>query len=203
MPIPKRKRVEGIKGVPSPLSPLPIFFSIIIHRVIPLVRFYTSTFWIYHLLPKRLSPTGPLPPLLFCLYYFSNEERYFKAIIQGYNSALAFTFVNYSWDDHRGLEKGGIQSFQIHGEIYHLQGPLNPSSGQRPRLAPLYFYDPSYAAQPCSTTNLNIKEALLRSIMEELEEVNSWYRMYLTAHECQEHHKSENKCMQVFIHNWS
>ena len=81
------------------------------------------------------------------------------------------------------LERGGIQNFQIHGELYHLQGPLNPSSGQRPRFAQLYFYDPSYAAQACSTTNPNIKETLLRSIMEELREVNPWYRMYLTAYE--------------------
>ena len=39
----------------------------------------------------QLDPIKPLPPLLFCLYYFSNEERHFKAFIRGYNSALAFT----------------------------------------------------------------------------------------------------------------
>ena len=35
----------------------------------------------------------------------------------------------------------------------------------------LYFYDPSYAAQACSTADPNIKETLLRSIMEELKEI--------------------------------
>ena len=123
----------------------------------------------------QLDPIKPLPPILFCLYYFSHEERHFKTFICGYNSALAFTSVNYSRDDRMDLERGRIQSFQIHGELYHLQGPLNPSSGQRPWFAQLYFYDPSYAAQACSTTNPNIKETLLRSIMEELREVNPWY----------------------------
>ena len=120
----------------------------------------------------QLDPIKPLPPILFCLYYFSHEERHFRTFIRGYNSALAFTSVNYSRGDHIDVERGGIQSFQIHGELYHLQGPLNPSSGQRPRFAQLYFYDPSYAAQACSTTNPNIKKTLLRSIMEELKEVN-------------------------------
>ena len=56
-------------------------------------------------------------------------------------------------------------------KLYNLQGPLNLSSGQRPRFVRLYFYDPFYAAQACSTANPNIKETLLRSIMEELKEI--------------------------------
>ena len=54
-------------------------------------------------------------------------------------------------------------------QLYNLQ---EPSSSQRPRFVRLYFYDPFYAAQACSTANPNIKETLLRSIMEELKEIN-------------------------------
>ena len=64
-----------------------------------------------------------------------------------------------------------LQLKQIRGELYNLQGPLNLSSDQRPRFVRLCFYDPSYAAQACSTANPNIKETLLRSIMEELKEI--------------------------------
>ena len=56
----------------------------------------------------QLDLIKSLPPYL---YYFSNEKSHFKAVISGSNSALAFTSVNYSRNDHIGFERGGIESF--------------------------------------------------------------------------------------------
>lgn len=48
--------------------------------------------------------------------------------------------------DERLQGTGGIQSFTIHGELYHLQGPLHAPTGAVPSFAQLYFYDPHNAA---------------------------------------------------------
>ena len=37
---------------------------------------------------------------------------------------------------------GGIQCFQIYGELFHLQGPLQDEDHTSAQFAQLYFYDP-------------------------------------------------------------
>ena len=52
--------------------------------------------------------------------------------------------------------------------LYHLQGPLQLSIGRKPCFAQLYFFDPSYAAQVYTTVDINLREGLLKSLMQEL-----------------------------------
>ena len=91
----------------------------------------------------RLPALKPLPPSLHSLYYTDAntvEGRHFKSLIRTYNSAIAFTSVNYRQNDRIDLRGGGIHSFQIHGELYHLQGPLQPSIGRKPCFAHCTFF---------------------------------------------------------------
>jgi hypothetical protein len=48
--------------------------------------------------------------------------RSFRANIRAYNSAFAFTSVSYKKDGRINFT-GGIQCFQIHGQLFHFQGP--------------------------------------------------------------------------------
>jgi hypothetical protein len=44
--------------------------------------------------------------------------------------------------------RDGLHAFQIHDELYHLQGPLLPTDDDSsPSYAQLYIYDPLYAAE--------------------------------------------------------
>lgn len=40
----------------------------------------------------------------------------------------------------------GLNSFEVHGEVYHMQGPLDTDATKDAVYAQLFFYDPAYAA---------------------------------------------------------
>lgn len=82
----------------------------------------------------------PVPhPLLQTLLTENNAEaRHFRKEIQSYNNAFTFTSCSYT-PDTRITHQGGVQPFQIHGELFHLQGPLDIEIGQLPDYAQLYF----------------------------------------------------------------
>jgi hypothetical protein len=72
--------------------------------------------------------------------------RAFRQNIRAYNGALTFTSMSYTKDSRLDLSSG-LHCFQVHGEVFHYQGPLLPSSQELPSFAQLFFYDPEYAAE--------------------------------------------------------
>ena len=86
----------------------------------------------------------PPPEYLHNLLKSHNTStRQFRERLRAYNAALAFTSINCTITN-RGVAQGGPNCFQIHSELYHLQGPLEPPADITPRYAQLYFYNPSY-----------------------------------------------------------
>lgn len=87
----------------------------------------------------------PPPPLLQALLEKNTPEaKHFQKEIRSYNNALTFTSCCFTADERlRG--QGGIYQFQIHGKLFHLQGPLQENEGRIPNFAQLYFYDPAIA----------------------------------------------------------
>ncbi|KAN0070675.1 hypothetical protein V8E54_011544 [Elaphomyces granulatus] len=76
--------------------------------------------------------------------YTSNLQHavQFRENIQRYNGALAFTSVNYEPDSR---VNGGYRPFQIQGELYHRQGPLESRPGVAPTYAQVWFHEPALA----------------------------------------------------------
>ena len=74
------------------------------------------------------------------------EGKHFHSNIRKYNSALSFTSLKYSADERAASLAPGIHCVQIHSELYHLHEPLEPQTGQQPRFAQLFLYDPQYAS---------------------------------------------------------
>ncbi|RPA88705.1 hypothetical protein L873DRAFT_1725030, partial [Choiromyces venosus 120613-1] len=72
------------------------------------------------------------------------DSKHFRKHIWEYNPALSFTSLKYSPDQRPAQLGSGIQCFQIHGELYHMQGPLNPLPDHQPRFAQLFLYDPQF-----------------------------------------------------------
>jgi hypothetical protein len=84
----------------------------------------------------------------------------------------------------RTAGSGGVNCFQIHGELYHLQGPLDAAAGEAPRYAQLYFYDPAYATDARLRANTKLDGVTLQRLLDMLHEVrNPYIRLYLTARE--------------------
>ena len=89
-----------------------------------------------------------LPPkyLDYVLNSIDTTAGNYRSNIRKYNPAPALTSVKYQHDNRPEVQGGLIRCFQIHGKLYHLQGPLQPDQDSIPAFAQLYFYNPAYAA---------------------------------------------------------
>ena len=123
------------------------------------------------------------PPeyLQYLLSSMDSTAKAFRNNIRKYNSALAFTSVKYTVD---GRATGGIQCFQIHGELFHLQGPLQPQDLASAQFAQLYFYDPELATNiQVGHYNGILEASILQRLTEELIAINPFIGIYKTAKE--------------------
>ena len=76
-----------------------------------------------------------------------SQSRLFRQEIRHWNSLFAFTSIRYIADDRTGVIGEGFQLFQIHGAVYHHQGPLVPPGGRDALYSQIYLYDPALADQ--------------------------------------------------------
>ena len=105
-------------------------------------------------LPPLLIP----PPYLMELYTSSGPEpNSFRRDIRAYNNLLAFTSFGANVNDE--FQRRGVSNFTIHGQVYHLIGPLIPEEGQPPVFSQLYIYDTENETR----NRLNIMSNLHRS----------------------------------------
>jgi hypothetical protein len=81
----------------------------------------------------------PSEPLCRPLTYAEPDAIQFRKNIRRYNAAFAFTSLGMKLDDR--LKGDGLRPFQIHGEIHHQFGTLEPEPGQSPVYAQHYLYD--------------------------------------------------------------
>ena len=110
----------------------------------------------------KLDMLRPPPPYMQYLLTSSETLAHtYRNRICEYNSALAFTSVKYQPDNRSELQGTGVRCFQIHRQLYHLQGPLRPSENASPAFAQLYFYDPTYAAQERYTAHPHLDSSIL------------------------------------------
>ena len=127
--------------------------------------------------------TEPPPPFLKALLEGDDPPaRGFRKNIWAYNSALAFTSISYNKDARTDLSRS-LHCFQIHGELFHHQGPLDPSSQEPPVFAQLFFYDPDYATDVRAQQHPHLDLVILRGLHEMLTEHNPFIRLYKTARE--------------------
>lgn len=122
------------------------------------------------------------PPLAMLLRSPAAAAKAFRLNIRRYNSALTFTSMIYRKDDRKELKRGP-SGFQIHGELYHVQGPLISSASFAPRYAQLYFYDGDYASHLRHTRHSTLDPALLADQHSMLQNVNPFIAYYQTAAE--------------------
>ena len=128
--------------------------------------------------------TEPPEYLQYLLSSADTEAKIFRKNIRKYNSAWAFTSVKYNVDDHTYRALGGIQCFQIHGELFHLQGPLQGEDHTSAQFAQLYFYDPGLATTLRVARNPEtLQEPILQRLTDELLAVNPFITIYKTAKE--------------------
>jgi uncharacterized protein YdhG (YjbR/CyaY superfamily) len=123
----------------------------------------------------QLEALEPLPPLFHHLFTsLTSDAKDFRKQSRGYNSALAFTSIKYKKDNCLQNQQG-LTHFQIHGELFHLQGPLEAVHRMSAQFAQLYFYDPAEATAIRARYNTDLNPLLLRRLHEELVQVNQLF----------------------------
>ena len=143
----------------------------------------------------------PVPyPLLQTLLTENNAEaRHFRKEIRSYNNALTFTSCRYT-PDTQITHQGGVQPFQIHGELFHLQGPLDVETGQLPNYAQLYFYDPAFTNTTRISRATVLRESLLERLTNMLHEChNPFIQYYKTAKECLDSYRQSQGPMRIIL----
>jgi hypothetical protein len=131
-------------------------------------------------------PAVKPPPEDLLDLYTSRDGRAvaFRESIRWYNSALAFTSVSYKSDIRT---TGGVQSFQIHGQLCHLHGPLESNNNATPRYAQVWFYDQQMATDSrmalANSSRSPVDGRILTMLTEMLRDCNPWIQLYRTARE--------------------
>ena len=93
-------------------------------------------------LPAICNPSAELRELFTSM---SQDAVQFHKYICHYNEVFAFTSANYKTD----CRVQGFSPFQIHGELYHLQGLLEANDGAAPQFAQVWIHDPQYGTEIC------------------------------------------------------
>ena len=122
-------------------------------------------------------------PLQSLLSGNTTGAKLFRSKIREYNAALSFTSIKYTKDQRTATWGSGVQCFQIHGELYHLQGPLQPAADHHPQFAQLFLYDPAFAANSRSIQHPVLDSNLLQQLTDMLHECNPYIEIYRTAKE--------------------
>ena len=94
----------------------------------------------------------------------------------------------------------GITSFQIHGELFHLQGSLESQLGQLPCFAQLFFFDPAYAAVSCYAQHSELDEHLLQQLGVMLRDVhNPFIDMYISVREVLQNNGNTDETLCIIL----
>jgi hypothetical protein len=122
-------------------------------------------------------------PPLYLSYLFTGDDplcRAFRTNIRAYNCAFAFTSVKYKKDIRIDFSRG-IQCFQIHSELFHFQGPLQPAPHTKPSFIQLFFYDPLFATNIRATNFPYLDRTVLLQLTDILTDCNPFITVYKTA----------------------
>jgi hypothetical protein len=132
----------------------------------------------------QVEAMRPLPePLNSLMSGVDAQSRAFRGDLRRWNSLFAFTSIKFNMDNRTGDIGGTFQLFQVHGALYHRQGPLVPAGGRDALYSQIYLYDPALAARTRADRALELDANLILSLTLMLQESNPLIQVYLTARE--------------------
>ena len=140
---------------------------------------------------------NPPEPLYRLLTSSEPETVQFRKNICQYNAAFAFTSLGVEMDDR--LIGHGYRPFQIHGEIYHQIGTLEPAPGDRPVYAQHYLYDGDDATKHQFARNPDLDRSILATLETMLRAHNPFPKTFQFAYEVLQTAGVESAPLPVFM----
>ena len=108
-----------------------------------------------------------------------SEPNAFRRDISAYNNLLAFTSFGANVNDE--FQRRGVSNFTIHGQVYHLIGPLIPEEGQPPMFSQLYIYDTENETRNHLNIMCNLDATILCNLQNMLDRVNPYAHIFRQA----------------------
>jgi len=122
-------------------------------------------------------------PLHSLMTATDTRSKSFRRVLRRWNEQFAFTSIKFNMDRRMSEMGTTFQMFQIHGALYHRQGPLVPGDGRDALYSQIYLYDPEFAAQARSRHAQELDADIISSLTLMLQETNPLIHIYLTARE--------------------
>ena len=146
------------------------------------------------ILSRIMDPPEPLCRLLTSPE--SDAVQFRKNICQ-YNAAFTFTSLGVKLDDR--FKGDDLRPFQIHGEIYHQIGTLEPEPGQPPVYAQHYLYDRDEATEHRFERNPDLDRNVFRALETMLRTHNLFPKIFQFAYEILQTTRIESASFRVFM----
>jgi len=81
-------------------------------------------------------------------------------------------------DNREAVTGPGVQNIQVHGELYHLQGPLKAPGAEDALYSQMYLYDRQYASILRSERFSTVNPELVQQITGVLYDCSPWISIY-------------------------
>ena len=95
---------------------------------------------------------------------------------------------------------GSITSFQIHGELFHLQGSLELQLGQLLCFTQLFFFDSACAAVSHYAQHSELNKQLLQQLRVMLRDVyNLFIDMHISAQKVLQNNDNTDKTLHIIL----
>jgi hypothetical protein len=126
----------------------------------------------------------------------ATDPIHFRANMRAYNLSFQFTSINCR-EDQRQWRGVNHSWYQIHGQVFHLQGVLEPSDKMKAMWAQLYFFDPDFAARRRVQNMTSIivdfkpRPRIMRRLHKMMLENNELVQVYLGAHQMLEQARAD------------
>ena len=146
------------------------------------------------ILSRIMEPSEPLYRLLTSP---EPDAVQFRKNIRRYNATFAFISLGVKLDDR--LKGDDIRPFQIHGEIYHQIGTLEPEPGQPPIYAQHYLYDEDEATVHRFERNPDLDRNVFRALEIMLRTHNPFPRIFRFAYEILQMTRIESAPLLILI----
>jgi len=147
---------------------------------------------------KILTRIIALPePLGRLLISHEPDAIRFRTKIRQYNAAFAFTSLGVKMDDR--LTGNGFRPFQIHGEIYHQIGTLDPEPESPPVYAQHYLYDGDEATEQRFAQNPDLDPNILGALETMLRTYNPFPKTFQFAYEILQTARIESVPLHIFM----
>src|SRR5581483_471329 len=145
----------------------------------------------------RLTPLLKPPPYLMYLYTsLESEANSFRKNIRGYNSLLACT--SFGANVNNEFQRKGVSNFSVHGQVYHLIGPLLPEEGQPPKFAQLYIYDTENEIENRLNLMQDLDPTILQNLQDLLNTVNPYICVFRQARDIFQTSEVPNVSMVIY-----